>query len=335
MRPLSLSRKRFAAFLLWATGIAIFLLFAAWNIRDFEMDAENRLIAEAGRSAAQLAALLNMPDYPLDSRSASSIIEGALEDDHVYAVRVDNKNGFLAGQRRNYMWEPVPWDEEIAENCVQGINTLRIDGENAGTVSVWLSTRIYQEEKSLLMRREMRHFFWFFGLWTLALLLTLLNWGDFRRLGRHLSRHKDESGKSENINHMFQPVMRDPLAEKPLFNSENGLRHLRKNPASFRVVAGMFRQTFSRAPGLITQLYARGEIAGLCHLGRMLELAAPCIGADKLAQAARKMQAALNDPSCERCGAPVEECADILRETLAELNGREQWRPDNSAPRSE
>ena len=27
----------------------------------------------------------------------------------------------LEGQRRNYQWEPIPWDDEIAENSVQGM----------------------------------------------------------------------------------------------------------------------------------------------------------------------------------------------------------------------
>lgn len=333
MRPLSLSHKRLAAFLLWAVGVGIFLFFAIWNVHDAELDAENRLIAEAGRSAAQLAGLLSLPDYPLDARSAKSIIDGAMEDDHVYAARVDNKNGFLAGQRRNYMWEPVPWDDEIAENCVQGINTLKIDGENAGSVSVWLSSRIFREETALVARRETLHFLWFFGLWTLVLILVLLNWGDFRRLGKFLYGHQNNDHAHPATEKLFQPVSQETGTE--LFNSQAALRYLRKNPSSFRVITGMFRQTFARGPELILRLYARGEIAALCHLGRMLELAAPCIGADNLMEAAKQMQAVLNDPTCDRCATSVEECSKILLEVLNSLNGREQWQTDNGATRSE
>ena len=59
----------------------------------------------------------------------------------------------------------------------------------------------------------------------------------------------------------------------------------------------------------MSRLYANGEFAGLCHLGRILEKAAPCLGAARLLQAARDMQAALNDPESKERATCVEECA--------------------------
>ena len=53
----------------------------------------------------------------------------------------------------------------------------------------------------------------------------------------------------------------------------------------------------------------------------MLELAAPCLGATRLAAAARAMQAALNDPQCETAALAVEECMRALEDVLAALGG--------------
>ncbi|MEE0816756.1 MAG: hypothetical protein U0M13_13965, partial [Desulfovibrio fairfieldensis] len=95
----------------------------------------------------------------------------------------------------------------------------------------------------------------------------------------------------------------------------------RKHADAWQITAGLFRQCFARAPELLSRLYADGETAGLCHLGRMLELAAPCLGATRLTEAARAMQVALNDPQCETAALAVEECMRALEDVLAALGG--------------
>ena len=110
--------RRWLALAAWAAGLLLFLLLGLWNLNSSRRDAENRLISEAGRTAAQLAALLSLPAWELDELTARTIVMAAMEDDSIYAVKVQTKRGMLEGQRRNYQWEPVPWDDEIAENTV-------------------------------------------------------------------------------------------------------------------------------------------------------------------------------------------------------------------------
>lgn len=98
--------------------------------------------ARPGRTAAQLAALLSLPAWELDELTARTIVMAAMEDDSIYAVKVQTKRGMLEGQRRNYQWEPVPWDDEIAENTVQGMNPLKMEGRTVGSVEVYLSPRL-------------------------------------------------------------------------------------------------------------------------------------------------------------------------------------------------
>jgi hypothetical protein len=99
-------------------------------------------------------------------------------------------------------------------------------------------------------------------------------------------------------------------------------RHFQQgNPASWHMTAALFRQTFAHAPMLMMRLYAEDELEGLCHLGRMLLAAAPCLGAVRLEDSAREMLDALEDPGCEARALAVETCAADLEEVLQALSG--------------
>ncbi|MBD5416081.1 MAG: hypothetical protein HDR50_00020 [Desulfovibrio sp.] len=337
---ISRTARRGAALLVWGAGIALLFVLGLWNLESSRRDAENRLSAEAGRMAAQLATLLALPAWDLDEITARTIVMGAMEDERLYAIKVETRQGMLEGQRRNYLWEPVPWDDELSEDCVQGMNPLKVEGQTVGSVEVWLSPRLMGEEEAQLLARER----WRFGLaaaiWTLALVLLLWLWGDLAALRRLIGRIGNPPGGADGPDAKAAPepvvlglAPRAPeeggeegspeaaAAAAPPVDRDLGRRFQRKNPDTWRVTAGLFRQTFARAPQLMQRLYADGETAGLCHLGRMLEQAAPCLGAARLTEAARQMQAALNDPDCETRALPVEECARALEEVLAALEG--------------
>ena len=332
--------RRVAALLIWGAGLALLFLLGLWNLESSRRDAENRLSAEAGRTAAQLATLLAIPAWELDEITARTIVMSAMEDERLYAIKVETRQGMLEGQRRNYLWEPVPWDDEIAEDTVQGMNPLKVEGQNVGSVEVWLSPRLMEEEGAQLAARERWRFGLAAALWTLALLLLLWLWGDLAALRRRVrafgspapaAKGADGEDKPEPVVLGLAPHAPESSGEaaaggavtappRPV-DRELGRRFQRKHPDAWRVTAALFRQTFARAPALMQRLYADGETAGLCHLGRMLEQAAPCLGAERLTEAAGKMQAALNDPDCETRALPVEECARALEEVLAALEG--------------
>ncbi|MDE5879521.1 MAG: hypothetical protein K2G99_05815 [Desulfovibrio sp.] len=323
--------RRGIALLVWAAGLALLFILGLWNLECSRRDAENRLSGEAGRMAAQLATLLAIPAWDLDEITARTIVMGAMEDERLYAIKVETRQGMLEGQRRNYLWEPVPWDDELSENCVQGMNPLKVEGQTVGSVEVWLSPRLMGEEEAQLVARERWRFGLAAALWTVALLLLLWLWGDLAALRRLIGRigsapEAEGADKAESVVLGLAPRAPEDdgagvegAAPQPPVDRDQGRRFQRKNPDTWRVTAGLFRQTFARAPKLMQRLFADGETAGLCHLGRMLEQAAPCLGAGRLTQAARDMQAALNDPDCETRALPVEECTRALEEVLAAL----------------
>ena len=360
--------RRRLALAVWAAALLLFLLMGVWNVNEDRQEAENRLGSDAGRMAAQLAALLSLPAWELDELAARTIVMAAMADDSIYAIKVQSNKGMLEGQRRNYQWEPVPWDDEIPENSVQGMNPLKMEGRPVGTVEVYLSPRITDEDLAQKARREVARFSISAAFCTLVLLLLLWHWGDltrvrvlfFMRTPFHPDARKRVGSSSASVAGDDQPPVSVPaaagepapasavtasadqqeqittpqglveglaapqkesIAAGAVISAELGRAFLLRKPEAWRITAGLFDRTFAHAPGLLLRLYAAEDAENLCRLGRILEKAAPCVGAERLASAAHAMQWALNDADAASAAQAVEECELALREVLEALEG--------------
>ena len=367
----NVSRRRLAL-AVWAAALLLFLLMGVWNVNEDRQEAENRLGSDAGRMAAQLAALLSLPAWELDELAARTIVMAAMADDSIYAIKVQSNKGMLEGLRRNYQWEPVPWDDEIPENSVQGMNPLKMEGRPVGTVEVFLSPRITDEDLAQKARREVARFSISAAFCTLVLLLLLWHWGDltrvrvllFMRTPVHPDARKRVGSAAASVAGDDQPPASAPVAEgEPapasavtaptdqqeqivppqglvdglaeglaapqkedtaagaVISAELGRAFLLRKPEAWRITAGLFDRTFAHAPGLLLRLYAADDAENLCRLGRILEKAAPCVGAERLASAAHAMQWALNDADAASAAQAVEACELALREVLEALEG--------------
>ena len=369
--------RRRLALAVWAAALLLYLLMGVWNVNEDRQEAENRLGSDAGRMAAQLAALLSLPAWELDELAARTIVMAAMADDSIYAIKVQSNKGMLEGQRRNYQWEPVPWDDEIPENSVQGMNPLKMEGRPVGTVEVYLSPRITDEDLAQKARREVARFSISAAFCTLVLLLLLWHWGDLTRvrvlLFMRTPFHPDArkrvgsvvaSGAGDDQPPVSAPAaagepastsavmasadqqeqiappqglveglaapqtadelaapQKESIAAGAVISAELGRAFLLRKPEAWRITAGLFDRTFAHAPGLLLRLYAAEDAENLCRLGRILEKAAPCVGAERLASAAHAMQWALNDADAASAAQAVEECELALREVLEALEG--------------
>ena len=70
--------RRRLALAVWVAALLLFLLLGVWNVNEDRQEAENRLGSEAGRTAAQLAALLSLPAWELDELTARTIVMAAM-----------------------------------------------------------------------------------------------------------------------------------------------------------------------------------------------------------------------------------------------------------------
>ena len=353
--------RRRLALAVWVAALLLFLLLGVWNVNEDRQEAENRLGSEAGRTAAQLAALLSLPAWELDELTARTIVMAAMTDESIYAIKVQTPRGMLEGQRRNYQWEPIPWDDEIAENSVQGMNPLKMEGRPVGSVEVYLSPRITDEDLAQKARREVARFCLSALFSTLVLLALLWHWGDLARLKALLLERTAprgtaasgtepaadstpavsmepgladifESGSARSHALSPQPAaeaqggsavpLSEDIAAGAVVSAELGRAFLLRRPEAWRVTAGMFGRTFAPAPDLLLRLYALDDAENLCRLGRILEKAAPCVGAERLASAAHAMQWAVNDSDAASAAQAVEECVLALREVLGALEGQ-------------
>ena len=331
--------RRGVALLTWVIFLLLFLFLGIWDMHEDKEEAENRLSSEAGRMAAQLAGLLSLPAWELDELTARTIVMSAMEDQSIYAIKVQGAKGLLEGQRRNYQWEPVPWDDEIMENSVQGMNPLKLEGRPVGSVEVYLSPRLTNEDLAQKARREVVRFSLCAIACTLALLALLWVWGDialcrqflFKRLQDN-EEHvpdavpvgNDSSSAAVEMTPIKMPsdqtaALRDDLAAGAVISADLGRSFLLRRPEAWGITAGLFAQTFAHAPILLARLYETDDATNLCRLGYILERAAPSVGAERLSAAAHAMQAALNDPECTNVARAVEECTVTLQEALNAL----------------
>ena len=357
--------RRRLALIVWAAALLLFLLMGLWNVNEDRQEAENRLSSEAGRTAAQLAALLSLPAWELDELAARTIVIAAMADESIYAVKVQTNRGLLEGQRRNYQWEPVPWDDEIAENSVQGMNPLKMEGRPVGSVEVYLSPRITDEDLAQKARREVARFSLSAAFCTLVLLALLWHWGDLARMRLLLFDRGpgrfDEQGDAPantaghasantacNADSSMAPAVAggnaavaaspqavpaahvdvsapqsDGITAGAVISAELGHAFLLRRPEAWRITAGLFGRTFAHAPNLMLRLYAAEDAENLCRLGRILEKAAPCVGAERLTSAAHAVQWAINGADAASVARAVEECVLALREVLDALEGQQ------------
>lgn len=329
-----ISRWRLAL-AVWLGGLLLFGLLGLSAQQEVRREAEKRQSSEAGRTAAQLAALLSLPAWELDELTARTIIMAAMEDDDMYAIKVQTGQGLLAGQRRNAHWEPVPWDDAVTAETVQGMNPLKMEGRTIGHIEVYLSPRADKAGIAAAARREVRRFALFALMSTAIFLLLLWQWGDLARLGNVLLRVRGKNasadaefvvesaihfgGTAPSAESAAMPAM-PVLSADTVISPSFGAQFQRTHAESWQITAGLFRQSFACAPELMSRLYANGETAGLCRLGLTLEQAAPCLGAGRLALAARLMQAALTDSMCQTASLSVEECITALEDVLMALN---------------
>ena len=355
---------------LWCAGLLALLLPALWTVRAEREAARERLAVEARNTAVQLSALLAVPAWDVDELAARTIVMAAMEDESIYAVKVETPKGMLEGQRRNYQWEPVPWDDEIDEEAVSGLSPLRVEGQPVGTVKVYVSPRVSQEGAALTARRETWRFALSFLCWTAALAFLWRTCSQREAHGEGGAQSPPQrepknappedappedvppddapavaangaealpeaaapsgQGQSESVRpchgdgadvsgaESSEPLSA-PLAAGEVVSPALGLAFMRRHDHAWQVTAGLFRHCFAQGPELMGRLYAAGDIAALCRLGDLLERAAPCLGAERLAAAARDMQTALHCPDRERATLAVEECVLALDAVLDAL----------------
>lgn len=321
-------QRRWMVLGIWLCAMLLTAGQGLWAIWQYRADAEARLLSDAGRTAARVVGMLSLAGGMPDAGAALMAVDVVMDDDRVYGIRIQTSQGVEVGLRRNYQWEPVPWDDEIMEDTVQGMSQIKEEGRPAGSVEIYMSRRLTREECALNVRTEAVRFGLNSLFFSCLLLWLLRRYGDLTRLmrflqdhwqGRHAEQEQEAPVSAGKLAREGAPVL--PAAQTPsgAVDLERGRRYMNEHREGVHITAGLFRQTFRGASALMGRLFARGAVAELSHLGRLLELAAPCLGADKLGNAAVVMQRALNDPQCETPAQAVEDCARALDEVLAAL----------------
>ena len=135
--------------------LALLLASSAWEMRTAHQEGELRLKQEARTLAKRASLYLAGVTWEMDGPAARSSIYVEMEDLRLAAMRINDREGLLEGMRRNKLWEPVPWDDLIPENCVEASAPILVEDLPVGEISVYLSRRQLDEELYAKAQREL------------------------------------------------------------------------------------------------------------------------------------------------------------------------------------
>ena len=331
-------RRLAGAILVWlaAIGIACFMGFAEERLVRDVLDQE--LAAEAARSATGIGAVASMPGWTMDETLARSLVMRVMEDRRLYAVVIRAEDRMLEGQRRGWRGL-VPWDDEMTEETVQGMSIRRgPDGDEVGTVEVYLPTRLVAAQME-----EVRHAIYArTALWvvfaTAALLLFLWFTGDLclARIGQadklgqaaRQARQTRQDGDEADAAAAGRPSGRPALdaSQRDIYHDgiepSDGRRFVADNSEGWSAVADGFRRAWRDAPDRLAVLFRQNDAGGLAREALELRTAALSLGAHRLAEQSGLVARALAGAGEASPAAALQDCRRELERVLDALDER-------------
>ncbi|MBR6468468.1 MAG: hypothetical protein IKT16_09990 [Desulfovibrio sp.] len=324
-------RRLAGAILVWlaAIGIACFMGFAEERLVRDVLDQE--LAAEAARSATGIGAVASMPGWTMDETLARSLVMRVMEDRRLYAVVIRAEDRMLEGQRRGRRGL-APWDDEMTEETVQGMSIMRgPDGDEVGTVEVYLPTRLVSAQ----MEEVRRAVYARTALWvvfaTAALLLFLWFTGDLclARIGQadrlgQARQDGDKAGAASAGSSSGRPAL--DASQRDIYHdgieSSAGRRFVADNAEGWSAVADGFRRAWRDAPDRLAVLFRQNDAGGLAREALALRTAALSLGAHRLAEESGLVAKALAGTGESSPAAALQDCRRELERVLDALDER-------------
>ena len=327
-------RRLAGAILVWlaAIGIACFMGFAEERLVRDVLDQE--LAAEAARSATGIGAVASMPGWTMDETLARSLVMRVMEDKRLYAVVIRAEDRMLEGQRRGRRGL-APWDDEMTEETVQGMSIMRgPEGEEVGTVEVYLPTRLVATQME-----EVRHavyartalwvvfataalllFLWFTGDLCLARIGQADKLGQAARQARQTRQEGDKAGAASAGRPALDASQRDIYHDG--IESSDGRRFVADNAEGWSAVADGFRRAWRDVPERLAVLFRQNDAGGLAREALALRTAALSLGAHRLAEESGLVAKALAGAGESSPAAALQDCRRELERVLDALDER-------------
>ena len=314
---------RMGALMLWCIAIVMTFALSSWRMHDVHVRAEKALAARAEQVAKQLSNLLSIVGWNLDITVARPIVFTTMRDPQLYAVKVLSHEGVLEGQRRNAKGGLEPWDGQLIEKTVQAISTISLNEEKIGTVEVYLRVSETAEYVHEAFIQEIICFFLNFSFFSFCLLLYLFKCGYFPIIKKNIVNlfKKISNKRSKNEKKHFKRDGLEKFLHKvhAVCDLEQGAKYYQLQPEAMYVTAELFKQTFANVPMILARLHTEKNFNDLLYIARLIEVAAPCIGAYTLQEEAIKIQETHNGRDSFESNLSVESCINILEQVLNEL----------------
>jgi HPt (histidine-containing phosphotransfer) domain-containing protein len=308
---------RFAAL---TTFLVVLVISSAWEMHSLRHDGESRLQQDAASLAKRAGLHLAGATWHMDAPAARNFIFVEMEDLRLTAMLIHDREGLLAGMRRNGLWEPVPWDDLTPENSVEAAVPIMMEDVPVGSVIIYLSRRALEEELSAKARRELARVSALAVIPCTALALLLWQFATHRttqdmdaRLACSMPPQSHPPAETRNSDRDKRQAADQalPLHLPPDWDRAE-VRHV------YLEECRAFIRTQRNSASLLCQLTAREDWGELRATAHALREAALVLNARPLAAAALAVQEAAlsNTASAAR---HVEECIPALTQALTAL----------------
>ena len=320
-------RRLAGALAVWIAAVACAGLLGFSDERLVREVLDQELAAEAARTAAGIGAVASMPGWTMDETLARSLVLRVMEDRRLYAVVIRSGDRMLEGQRRDRRGL-VPWDDAMTEETVQGMSIMRdAEGEEAGTVEVYLPTRLIASLMAEVRQTVYARTALIVVFATGALLLFLWFTGDIslaRRAwtggrGRTAGKGRaagEGAGSRTALDAGPRGIYHDGI-EPP-----DGRSFVAGDPDGWSAVADSFRRAWRGAPDRLAVLFRQGDAGGAAREALALRGAALSLGARNLADASRNLARTLAGAGEDTPAAALQDCRQELERVLDGLDER-------------
>lgn len=162
--------------ILLLSAVLIFVGLSSFTYFKSRKNIDSEIQSLAQFMADNLSVSLAMPLWNFDLNTSAKTLEAAMLDKQVYAILVRYEDNIQIGKIRNDQWKIIDTDQEISGDYYSISTDVTIDGQNLGTVDIYLTPKFMMQELTRSLINMLIGFISVTTLFLLCLFISIRLW---------------------------------------------------------------------------------------------------------------------------------------------------------------